>query len=189
VPADAHWGESACRLLERIRPVLPRAGWTRPESWHLTLKFLGEIAAPAADQFASIVERSVTACAAGDLTCSGAVMFPPHGRARVLGVGFRSGACAEMLGNLAGVAESAARAFGMAAETHRFRPHVTLARLREPWSSGALETFRQEIEGWEFPSWPVRRCVLYQSRLEPAGAVHTPLYVWRLGDRAPEASA
>ena len=32
---------------------LPRASWTRPESWHLTLKFLGEITREAAERFAA----------------------------------------------------------------------------------------------------------------------------------------
>ena len=38
---------------EKLRRELPRARWTRPDGWHLTLKFLGEVAAPALDELAA----------------------------------------------------------------------------------------------------------------------------------------
>ena len=43
VPPDPGWAESVRELVSRLRPSLPSASWTRPASWHLTLKFLGEV--------------------------------------------------------------------------------------------------------------------------------------------------
>ncbi|MFY9550458.1 MAG: 2'-5' RNA ligase family protein, partial [Thermoanaerobaculia bacterium] len=88
VPADPHWVESGRRLLERLRPASPRGSWTRPESWHLTLKFLGEVSEENAGAFAEALEAAgICAARGGELSASGAVAFPPRGHPRVLGVG------------------------------------------------------------------------------------------------------
>jgi 2'-5' RNA ligase len=108
----------------------------------------------------------------------GPVVFPPHGRPRVAGVGFAAGSGVDALSAVARIAERAARAIGCEPEDRPYRPHVTLARLREPWGRGAVEAFRQAAAAWPFPEWRVRSIVLFRSRLHPSGAVHTPLREW-----------
>ena len=58
------------------------------------------------------------------------------------------------------------------------RAHVTFARIRESWPPEAVEQYRREVTAWTFPPWLARSCVLFESRLGPEGAVHTPLYEW-----------
>jgi len=175
VPPDPAWTESVGPLAGPLRASLPRASWTRADAWHLTLKFLGEIspsqAERLADDFASIAgEAGPMVLAKGD-----AVVFPPRGRPRVLGVGFAPSPGVTALESLAEAAEAAVRRSGLAPEDRRFHPHLTLARLREPWSSPAVEAFRRQIAAWELPPWEARSCVLYESRLAPSGASHTPI--------------
>jgi 2'-5' RNA ligase len=43
VPSDPLWVDSARGLVETLRKDLPRASWTRAESWHVTLLFLGDV--------------------------------------------------------------------------------------------------------------------------------------------------
>jgi len=57
---------------------------------------------------------------------------------------------------------------------------VTFARLRRPWPGEAVTRYRAETDGWSFPAWPVRSCVLYESRLAPEGAIYTPVASWAL---------
>ena len=45
----------------------------------------------------------------------------------------------------------------------------------------AVERYRSAMEQWQAPTWRARSCVLYRSRLDPAGAVHTPIQTWALG--------
>jgi 2'-5' RNA ligase len=187
VPADAAWVESARKLVGSLSSALPRASWTRPESWHLTLKFLGEIPVEAAERFASEIGERVAAAPGGELSGGGAILLPPRGRPRVLGVGFAASSSAlPPLAGLARIAEEAARRVGAPAEDRAFRPHVTLGRVRVPWAAAAVESFRTATDAWAFPDWPVRSCVLYQSRLQPTGAIHTPLRQWEM---APSISA
>jgi RNA 2',3'-cyclic 3'-phosphodiesterase len=180
VPPDPGWVESARDFLARIRPLLPDASWTRPESWHLTLRFLGEVSREWLSGFAAAIGRAAERLAASELSTRGAVVFPPHGPARVLGIGFETKGGAGALSDLAREAERVAREMGLASERRVFHPHVTFARLRRPWPGEAIACFREEAGGWAFPVWPVRSCVLYESLLTPEGAVHTPVGQWAL---------
>lgn len=181
VPADPVWVESAKELLKRLRPDLPNASWTRPESWHITLHFLGEISRAQADRFAAEVAPIAGDAVGGDLEPSGAVIFPPRGTARVLGAGFAESASTVFLARLAAAAEELSVPIQDARSKiqKRFHPHVTLARLRRPWPREAVERYRAALDAWRPPVFRARCAVLFQSRLDPAGAVHTALATCR----------
>lgn len=189
VPPDPAWVERTRDLLESLRPRLPQASWTRPEAWHLTLKFLGEISEGAAGEFAEGIEAEIGRTSCGGLRSGGPLLLPPRGRPRVLGVGFSKSRALEALAGLARAADAAGRGIGVAPERRDFRPHVTLARLRESWPPAAIETFLREAGAHAFPEWGVRRCILYRSELHPAGAVHVPVREWELEARAAEVRA
>ncbi len=178
VPGDPAWIASARTLLRDLPARFSRASWTRPESWHLTVRFLGEVSEEAAGRFAAGIEPAVSRLAARDLAAAGPVFFPPRGRVRTVAVGFDPEASVEALGEIAGAAEASARAIGCEPETRPHRPHVTLARLKEPWPAAPVEELARAIGAWRFPAWRVRSVVLYRSRLDAAGAVHTPLEEW-----------
>ncbi len=107
----------------------------------------------------------------------------------MLGLGFSPSPGLDALAGLARAADAAGRRIGVAPEKREFRPHVTLARLRESWPPAAIETFLRESGSRDFPEWRVRRCVLYRSELHPAGAVHAPLREWELEARGAEVRA
>lgn len=189
VPPDPAWADRTRDLLESLRPRLPQASWTRPEAWHLTLKFLGEISEGAAGEFAVGIEAEIGRTSCGRLPSGGPVLLPPRGRPRVLGVGFSKSPALEALAGLARAADAAGRRIGVAPERREFRPHVTLARLREGWPAAAIETFLREAGAFPFPEWNVRRCVLFRSELRPTGAVHAPVREWELEARGAEVRA
>ncbi len=178
IPTDGLWVESVRGLVARMRESLPRASWTRPESWHLTLKFFERISPEDVQALAAAVGPLATAAVPGEMMADGAVVFPPRGPARVLGVGFEPTPAVEEVSRLAIEADARARSLGLPEERRPFHPHVTLARLRHPWPPGAVETFRRQVETWGFPPWQARSCVFYESRLLREGAVHTPLEEW-----------
>jgi 2'-5' RNA ligase len=183
VAPDAGWVESARAFLARVRPDLPEASWTRPESWHLTLKFFGEASRNWLAEFGRAIAGAAVAIAPLRLSTAGAAVFPPRGPARVLAVGFTADRESAALSELARAADRAARDLGLPPERRPFHPHVTFARLRRPWPADAVDRYRHEADGWAFPDWPVRSCVLYESRLRTEGAVHTPVGQWALSAR------
>jgi RNA 2',3'-cyclic 3'-phosphodiesterase len=178
IPSDGLWVESARILLARLEHSLPRASWTKPSSWHLTLKFFERITPGEARAFAAAIGLVASGAVEGDIAAAGAVVFPPRGHARVLGVGFTPSPAMDEVNRLAREAEARARSLGLQEEKRPFHPHVTLARLRSPWPPEAVEAYRREVESASFPAWHVRSCVLYESRLQREGAVHKPLEEW-----------
>jgi 2'-5' RNA ligase len=189
VPADPAWVDSAREMVGRLEPALPRASWTRPQAWHLTLKFLGEIDENAAARFSAAIGDAAGDAPESEVASGGAIVLPRRGRPRVLGVGFAPGPGLSSLARLAAKAEEAAVRIGVAPDGRPFHPHVTLARLRDPWPAGAVGAFRSEADRWVFPVWHVRSCVLYRSRLDPSGAVNTPLREWPIPARAAQVLA
>ncbi|MFN2385618.1 MAG: RNA 2',3'-cyclic phosphodiesterase [Thermoanaerobaculia bacterium] len=184
VPPDPGWVESAAELVSRLRPSLPDASWTRPPSWHLTLKFLGEVSEEVLEAFLEGFAPLAAERQAGELAARGPVALPRRGAARVLGVGFADTAGLEEIRRLAADAERIARREGAEREDRPFRPHVTLARVRHPWPREAVASYEAAVGAWKFPAWPAGGCALYSSRLSPDGAVHTPIARWTF-DRVP----
>ena len=179
MPGDPEWIESARRLSRDLQARLPKASWTRPESWHLTVRFLGEVSEDAASRFAERLAPAACGLAAGELPAAGPALFPSPSRLRTIGVAFDHGVADALLGELARAAEAAAREIGCEPETRPFRPHLTFARLRSPWPPAAAEEAARTIREWPLPPWRVASLVLYRSRLDPGGAVHSPLHQWR----------
>jgi 2'-5' RNA ligase len=180
VPPDPAWAARAAELLGPMRSSLPPATWTRPESWHLTLRFFADVGAEAAERCAKETFLAAGRSAGGELPAGGSVVFPARGRARVLGLGFAPSPGGGALKAVAAEAEAAARRAGAPPEERDYHPHVTLARIRSPWAPAAVERFRREADGWDLPPFRLSAVVLYESRLGPGGATHIPLrtFAW-----------
>jgi RNA 2',3'-cyclic 3'-phosphodiesterase len=181
IPRDTAWSESARRFVETVRSTLPEAGWTRPPAWHLTIKFLGETSREALAAFRETISRVAADAAPGELRAQGAIAFPSRGPARVLAIAFAQSEALAGLDRLAAAAEGEARRLGLQKEDRPFHPHVTLARARSRWPARAVDHFREAAAAWSFPLWRAGSCVIYTSRLEPSGAVHTPVAEWPFG--------
>lgn len=179
VPSEPMWVESARNLVERLRGSRPRAAWTRPESWHLTLRFLGDgVTAEFVERFAADMESAAMETVPGEIVAGPPAVFPERGRARVLGVGFTPTPGLESITALARRAEDTAVRLGSPPEDRPYHAHVTFARIRDPWPPEAVEEYRREVAAWTFPPWLARSVVLFESRLGSEGAVHTPLHEW-----------
>lgn len=166
---------AAGRLAREVRGREVR--WARPESYHLTLRFLGEISPAQQAPLAARVAEAVAGTAPFELRLARIVAFPSARRPRVIAVTLEP---EEPLVRLAEGVERAVVRAGLAPEPRPFRAHLTLGRVRDrahpdPAAAGALaaEPFR------------VTEVVLYRSDLQPEGAVHTPLERMPLGVPGP----
>jgi len=146
----------------------------RPETIHLTVRFLGEIEDP--DAFAAAAAPAVADCAPYELEVCGLGCFPGSRRpARVLWAGVTRGA--DETRALSAGLEAALAPLGVEPERRGYTPHVTLGRFRAPrrLAPEVLDPRR------EFGRTTAARLILYSSRLTPQGAVHEALHELSLG--------
>lgn len=144
-----------------------------PESWHLTLRFLGDTPAERRGALAGELGRAPLG---PPFTVSVARLgaFPRPGRASVLWIGVDAGAL--QLGALAGTCEHAARRAGYAAEEKPFTAHLTLSRLRAPQD---LAPLLQRVAPADI-RFEVRELTLFRSRLGGGPARYEPVARWPL---------
>ena len=121
-----------------LRPQWPALRWTARPAWHVTLAFLGEVSEEATAALGPRLGRAAHRHPGLPVSLAGAGAFPGPGRARVLWTGV-SGDRRALEALARSVAAGARRAGAPPPdEGRRYRPHLTLARCREPVNVGPL---------------------------------------------------
>jgi 2'-5' RNA ligase len=116
-----------------LRMTIPGFRWVPAENLHLTLVFLGWVEADDVESIRGSLEAAVAPAAPFVARLGATGRFPERGKARVLWVGFTT-AVAELTDLAdrarAGVADRVT-------DARPFRPHVTVARAKQPVRVGA----------------------------------------------------
>ncbi len=163
----------AINIPEDIRMLICGMGGSIPgsrvvptEQLHLTLKFLGDVEtgmiADIHDALTTISQPVFRIC----LKNTG--YFPPRGNPRVLWVG--ADPVHEVV-KLRNSIEKALSDAGIARDTRKFSPHITIARLK----NSPINRVTQFLAGnsfFETPPFTVDRFHLYSSILSSKGAAH-----------------
>jgi RNA 2',3'-cyclic 3'-phosphodiesterase len=159
-------------VITRLRPASPPAvRWVNTAGIHLTLKFIGEVDSAMANSVPPAL-ATVRAPQAVKTVFRGLGWFPNVRHPRVLWAGVEAGSD---LAELAAAAESALEPLGIPREGREFRPHLTLARIKEP---KGLERLQQEVERLgapEFGRAEYSEFDLMESKLRPQGAAYARL--------------
>lgn len=140
--------------------------WLDPERIHLTLAFLGEISEHLRPDL--IEALSEVSSPALRLDFEGVGFFPRRGAPTTFWVGCRED---ERLTVLKRRIDRALATTGVSVERRRFRPHVTVARLKN-CRPADLEALLQTHSLFSRPAVDVASFSLYSSKLEPDGAVY-----------------
>lgn len=175
IPLPAPCQQALQRLQHRLRPQLPGVRWTRPESIHLTLAFLGSVPEENLEKITAVMLSVGLAFAPFALTISGVGAFPSWPHPRVVWAGIAGG---PQLGALQAALTAGLVPLGYRGEERPYLPHLTLGRCRSGVRQAAPAVARTTIESSVLP---VDRLILYESRLLAAGASHIPLITQYLG--------
>jgi len=146
----------------------------KPESWHFTLKFLGNVGKAQCDALIQAV-KNVRFDPSFRVKFGSLGAFPRTTKATVIWIGLEKGG--ERLGRLATAIEDAASSVGFAPENRPYHPHLTLSRIRPPQSIGLVLSQVAPL-GTEMQ---VDEIVLYQSHLSSEGARYQAIERFALG--------
>jgi 2'-5' RNA ligase len=148
----------------------PGFRWVGRESFHITLKFLGEIAPERVTELDTNQSR-IGGIRPFVIRLSRVGAFPNMSSPKTLWMGVGEGSKA--LAKLAESVDAAAVASGIKAEKREFHPHITLARAKT--SMGLPEELARALERAPSLSWLCGGFTLMKSELTPGGAIYAPV--------------
>ena len=171
----AHLGEVAGEL----KATLPENAirWVKPESIHLTLKFLGEVKPEFVDQVKEVVRPIAQETQQMQMSVGGFGVFPGPGRPRVLWIGVQ-----EETGSLESLRdelEAAFEPFGFERERRSFTPHLTIGRVKRGANRREKEAIKERIKVVDVGKLAVFKSpnlTLFESELGPGGATYRVLH-------------
>ena len=137
---------------------------------HVTLKFLGDTEESFVPKLNDIMSSAINGIKPLTITLRGSGTFPPKGNARVVWVGLEG---AEPLGVIASRLEASCRELGFEPEGRAFKPHLTLARIKDPKASSSAILLAERYSSSEFGSVKVDKILLKKSVLGPQGPTYT----------------
>ncbi len=183
---DAEIRQRITDFRDELRSQFPAAKWVSPETFHVTLQFIGETEKNLAIQDALLTVISAPV----QLSFRETGFFPNPQRARVFWVGIESD---ERLQQLADRIGAALAPLGFKRDAQEFHPHLTLARegsgrphtRRGDRPSRGLQPVWTKVEAMpqpDFGTMTAHEFYLYESKLSPSGAHYTKIAHFRLSE-------
>ncbi|HWJ81658.1 MAG TPA: RNA 2',3'-cyclic phosphodiesterase [Nocardioides sp.] len=151
-------------FLEPRREAAPDFRWTLADQLHVTLAFMASVEDHLVDEYVDRLTDGLARTPVPVVQLGGPVAFPDAHRTRVLATGVLpvSEAADVVLERVVGRARNAAVTVGTEVDGQRFRPHLTLARLRQ---AADTTSWVRLLETYVGPEWPVVEVAVIASHL------------------------
>ncbi len=159
--------------LSLLRGGLPGARWIDPENYHMTLRFFGDVEGHVADEIAGALDR--VRRTSFTLALSGVGAFgskKPHSI-------YASVSASPALHALQAEIDGICRRLGVPADSRKFTPHVTVARLRNS-SPGEVAHYLSQRGDFSTAPFKVGRFVMMSSRDSVGGGPYVVEEAWPL---------
>ena len=171
------------RFVEGVTGFAPDARWVKPESLHVTLKFIGEQPDPAVEQIKQTLSQ--VQAPAPEIHFRDYGFFPTAKSARVFWIGMEA---SPELATLAAAIDDKMASLGIPKEDRAFSPHLTLARAsggsgsprrdKTDRPNRVFQHLQEKLGALPTPVFGTMRAnefFLYQSQLSPKGSKYTKL--------------
>lgn len=154
----------------------PGARWQDDSQLHLTLRFVGAVETPVAEDLAAALASVVAPAPA--VAIAGVGRFERRGRAESLWAGVAPHAA---LAALHRKVDHALVRCGLPPEGRAYLPHVTLARFGRSAPGDVVARWLADHADLASPPFRFDHLILYESRLGGEGAQYEAVARWRLG--------
>ena len=172
----------------QMRTLAPDVRWVGPETFHVTLQFLGE--SEKLDEIRAALQQ--VKGTAVPMAFRSAGFFPNPKSPRVFWIGIESNEHLQKLANSIG---AALKPLGFERDAGPYKPHLTLARagsgrpkpVRGEQCAPGLLAVRAKLESLapvEFGRMTAREFCLYESKLSPTGAQYAKMARYSLSESA-----
>lgn len=145
--------------------------WIDADTYHLTLKFLGEVRPEQRASFVEVLRRVASGYRPVDVALQGPGAFPSLRRPRVLWVGVDA---TPQLRALKHDLEHGFASLGIDRETRAFRPHVTVGRALDDANAGEFRDLEGSARSLDADvAFTTDHLQLMRSHLHPDGASYS----------------
>src|SRR5688572_29176430 len=177
----AGWDEKLCELQRDLKSNFGSSAfrWVKPAQIHITLRFFAWLTMKQIEELNRILPQIVSAHPPFVLNCSGLGCFPNARRPRVFWAGL-AGDLSHANALQSSIVKATAH-LGEPPEARPFKPHLTLARLKEPDRSQITHLDQAIERGFQIDQpWHVDQLLLMQSHLSPQGSEYETLASYSL---------
>ncbi len=185
---DSEIRDRISKFVGRVRDLAPEVRWVSEQSWHVTLKFIGQQSEENAQRIAEALK--CLKCSTFQIAFRGLGFFPNSKAARVLWAGIEAG---PPLAQLAKSIDGCLAEFGIDNDEKIYNPHLTLARggnksgnpkrQKDDAPNSRFKRLQQELSSLpapEFGNMTAREFFLYQSHLGAGGSRYERLARYEL---------
>jgi 2'-5' RNA ligase len=164
------------RHLAAVMGGVPQARWQEDEQLHLTIRYIGEVDRPMAEDVALAMGQVHAALA--PVAIAGVGAFDKKGRVDALWAGVTPH---DDLARLHKKVDQALVRLGLPPEGRAYLPHITLARMPRSAGSGpAIDRWLADHAALSSPAFAFGHLILYESHLTGEGARYEPAARWPL---------
>lgn len=163
---------SAC--IEHLQGALrtEKMKWVDPGKLHITLRFLGDTNPEQVEETGRILGETVPRFKSPEVAFRGLGLFRNIRDPRVLWIGMDAGT---ILPELKIALDHKLEGIGFPAEDRKFRPHLTLARIKFIRDRESLGDLLREYSETVFQQDRIEELIYYESILRPEGPEYIPL--------------
>jgi 2'-5' RNA ligase len=158
-------------LIAQLKPKSRSVGWVRPESMHLTLKFLGDTDPEKLDSIRAALAK-IHSAQPIDLHFRALGFFPNEFKPRVIWTAVEA---SPNLFEFATAMEQACEPLGFPRESRAFVPHLTLARINSNKGIENLVRAADALKSYDFGSARETEFHMFESVLKRSGAEYKTL--------------
>lgn len=170
------WTEYLAQVSDRLRAGTTGLSWVKAGNIHITIRFLGDLGDSGVKRVGEAVARAAGALESPRARLGGLGGFPSLAKPRVLWMGLSEGE--DAVRAVGSAVNDGIRLAGFGPPEKPFRPHMTLARVRE--GAKGLDAIRAASIPEPPPAEPLDHICVMKSELHPSGSRYTALTEARL---------